>query len=51
MGNKIKATINMQRKDVGEITNCLFSKLCYALEEGKKLALIESLYVSGTLIY
>lgn len=36
MGNKIKAIINMQRKDVGKITSCLFSKLCYALGGGKK---------------
>lgn len=48
MGYKIKAIINMQRKNVGKITSCLFSKLCYALEEG---ALIKHLYVSGTLVY
>ena len=51
MGNKIKATINMQRRDVGKKTmSSLFSKLCYALEGERKLALIEPLYVLGTLI-
>lgn len=43
MGNKIKAIINMQRKDVGKFTSCLFSKLCYALGGGKKVALIKPL--------
>lgn len=51
MGNKTKASIIMQRREVEKIISSLISKLYYSLEEERKLALIEPLFVLGIWIY
>lgn len=41
----------MQRREVEKIISSLISKLYYSLEEERKLALIEPLFVLGIWIY